>query len=126
LYVRKQQIILVLRIHRQQQLSMVPPPAVPTASSVAQPPTCVANRSIVIVTQSGIEYSVNGTTYQASNSFTGLAPGTIHFMSENSADNTCVTSSSSSYYDYYGNCPCCSNNFDVTSLRVLFQQEVSL
>jgi gliding motility-associated-like protein len=71
------------------------PPVVPTASSVAQPTCAVPTGSIIIVTQSGIEYSVNGTTYQASNSFTGLAPGTYTLYVRKLADNTCVTSSSS-------------------------------
>jgi hypothetical protein len=31
--------------------------------------------TITITTQSGVEYSVNGTVYQSSNSFAGLAPG---------------------------------------------------
>jgi hypothetical protein len=32
--------------------------------------------------QSGVEYSVNGTAYQSSNSFAGLTPGNIHYMLE--------------------------------------------
>jgi hypothetical protein len=31
---------------------------------------------------SGVEYSVNGTAYQSSNSFAGLSPGAILYMSE--------------------------------------------
>jgi hypothetical protein len=56
------------------------PPAVPTASATVQP-TCATSGTITI-TQSGVEYSVNGTVYQSSNSFAGLAQGVILYMSE--------------------------------------------
>jgi hypothetical protein len=36
---------------------------------------CATSGTITITTQSGVEYSVNGTAYQSSNSFAGLAPG---------------------------------------------------
>jgi hypothetical protein len=47
------------------------PPLIPTAS-VTQP-TC-AVPSGVVLPQSGVEYSLDGTTYQASNTFSGLTP----------------------------------------------------
>jgi hypothetical protein len=50
------------------------PPAAPTASATVQP-TCIPSGTITISTQSGVEYSVNGTAYQSSNSFAGLTPG---------------------------------------------------
>jgi hypothetical protein len=48
-----------------------------------------------ITTQSGVEYSVNGTVYQSSNSFAGLAPGSYTLYVRNLADPSCVTMSGS-------------------------------
>jgi hypothetical protein len=48
-----------------------------------------------ITTQSGVEYSVNGTAYQSSNSFAGLAPGSYTLYVRNLADPSCVTMSGS-------------------------------
>jgi hypothetical protein len=45
------------------------PPAVPTASATVQPTCGTPSGTITISTQSGVEYSVNGTAYQSSNSF---------------------------------------------------------
>ncbi|TDE29448.1 gliding motility-associated C-terminal domain-containing protein, partial [Flavobacterium ranwuense] len=70
------------------------PPVVPTAS-VVQPTCGTPSGSIVITTQTAVEYSLNGTTYQASNTFTGLAPGSYTLYVRNTADNTCITSSGS-------------------------------
>ncbi len=69
------------------------PPVVPTTASVTQPTCGMPLGSITITTQTGVEYSLNGTTYQASNVFTGLAPGTYTLYVRNIADNTCVASS---------------------------------
>jgi hypothetical protein len=44
------------------------PPLIPTAS-VTQPTCAVPSGSISVTTQSGVEYSLDGTTYQASNTF---------------------------------------------------------
>jgi hypothetical protein len=55
------------------------PPAVPTASATVQPTCATPSGTITITTQSGVEYSVNGTAYQSSNSFAGLAPG-LYFI----------------------------------------------
>jgi hypothetical protein len=41
------------------------------------------------------EYSVNGTAYQSSNSFSGLAQGVIYFICQKPADPSCVTISGS-------------------------------
>jgi hypothetical protein len=46
-----------------------PPPVVPTTASVTQPTCAVQSGSISVTTQSGVEYSLDGTTYQASNIF---------------------------------------------------------
>jgi hypothetical protein len=50
--------------------------------------------TITITTQSGVEYSVNGTVYQSSNSFAGLAPGSYTLYVRN-LDPSCVTISGS-------------------------------
>ncbi|MCI9846669.1 hypothetical protein, partial [Flavobacterium pectinovorum] len=49
-------------------------PSIPTASSVVQPTCAIPTGTITIALQTGIEYSLNGTTYQISNVFAGLAP----------------------------------------------------
>ncbi|TRW99740.1 gliding motility-associated C-terminal domain-containing protein [Flavobacterium gawalongense] len=69
-------------------------PAVPTTTSVVQPTCTLQSGTIAIATQSGVEYSVNGTIYQASNTFTGLAPNNYTLYVRNIADNSCVTLSS--------------------------------
>ena len=71
------------------------PPVVPTTASVVQPTCAVPSGTIVITTQSGVEYSLNGTSYQASNTFAGLAPNNYMLYVRNIGDNTCVTSSAS-------------------------------
>jgi hypothetical protein len=53
------------------------PPAVPTASATVQP-TCATPSGTIITTQSGVEYSVNGTVYQSSNSFAGARGYTLY------------------------------------------------
>jgi hypothetical protein len=70
------------------------PPAVPTASATVQP-TCATPGTITITTQSGVEYSVNGTAYQSSNSFAGLSPGSYTLYVRNLTDPSCVTISGS-------------------------------
>jgi gliding motility-associated-like protein len=71
------------------------PPVVPTAASVTQPTCGTPSGTITVTTQTGVEYSLNGTTYQASNTFTGLAPGNYTLYVRNTVDTTCITSSSS-------------------------------
>ncbi|MBC7654461.1 MAG: gliding motility-associated C-terminal domain-containing protein [Oligoflexus sp.] len=70
------------------------PPAVPTSLNVTQPTCGAPSGSISIITQSGVEYSLNGTTYQSSNTFPGLAPNNYTLYVRNTADNICVTPSS--------------------------------
>jgi gliding motility-associated-like protein len=72
------------------------PPNTPTAMSVAQPTCAIPSGMIAITTQSGVEYSVDGTTFQVSNIFTGLSPANYTLYVRNAGDATCVTSSSSS------------------------------
>lgn len=54
------------------------PPLAPTASVSAQPTCAVQTGSISITAPLGatLQYSINGTTYQAGTLFTGLTPGT--------------------------------------------------
>tara|TARA_R110000868_G_scaffold67582_1_gene200407 strand:+ start:231 stop:5039 length:4809 start_codon:yes stop_codon:yes gene_type:complete len=70
------------------------PPVVPTSSSVVQPTCAVPSGTITITSQSGVEYSLDGTSYQASNTFSGLAPNDYTLYVRNSGDATCVTMSS--------------------------------
>jgi gliding motility-associated-like protein len=72
-----------------------PPPVVPTTATVTQPTCAVPSGSISVTTQSGVEYSLDGTTYQASNTFSGLAPDDYTLYAQSTSDNTCVTLSSS-------------------------------
>jgi hypothetical protein len=74
--------------------SIPPPPVVPTTASVTQPTCAVQSGSISVTTQSGVEYSLDGTTYQASNTFSGLTPNDYTLYVQ-STSNTCVTMSSS-------------------------------
>ncbi|MBG6063663.1 hypothetical protein IWX83_003475, partial [Flavobacterium sp. CG_9.1] len=70
------------------------PPVEPTAVSVVQPTCGIPSGSITITTQTGVAYSLDGITYQSSNVFTALAPNTYTLYVRNTADNTCVTPSS--------------------------------
>jgi gliding motility-associated-like protein len=65
------------------------PPVVPTATTVIQPTCAIPSGTITIVAQSGVEYSLNGSTYQTSNTFSGLAPNNYLLYVRNIADNTC-------------------------------------
>ncbi|WP_157492189.1 hypothetical protein, partial [Flavobacterium fryxellicola] len=71
------------------------PPVEPTTVSVVQPTCGTPSGSITITTQAGIAYSLDGIMYQSSNVFTALAPNTYTLYVRNTADNTCVTPSSS-------------------------------
>jgi SprB repeat len=54
--------------------------AVPVVTAATLPATCSTNNGTITATATGgtapLEYSINGTTFQASNIFTGLAAGT--------------------------------------------------
>jgi hypothetical protein len=75
-------------------INSIPPPVVPTTASVTQPTCAVQSGSISVTTQSGVEYSLDGTTYQASN-ISGLTPNDYTLYVQSTSDNTCVTMSSS-------------------------------
>ncbi|OAB27720.1 hypothetical protein FBFR_11140 [Flavobacterium fryxellicola] len=66
---------------------------VPTTSSVVQPTCGAPSGSIAITAQVGVEYSLNGATYQSSNSFSGLLPNTYTLYVRSATDNTCSQSS---------------------------------
>ncbi|SFE74393.1 gliding motility-associated C-terminal domain-containing protein, partial [Flavobacterium xueshanense] len=72
------------------------PPVVATTASVVQPTCAIPSGTISITPQSGVQYSLNGTTYQTSNTFTGLAPNNYILYVRNSADNTCSVQSTGS------------------------------
>ena len=67
------------------------PPAAPTTSSVTQPTCAVPSGTIVFNAQAGVQYSVDGITYQAGTTFAVLAPGTYTLYVRSIADNTCIT-----------------------------------
>ncbi|WP_116788745.1 fibronectin type III domain-containing protein [Flavobacterium psychrotrophum] len=72
-------------------------PATPTAPVVTttQPSCAVATGTIVVTspTGSGLTFSVNGTTYQASSTFTALAAGTYNVTAKNAAGCTSAVTS---------------------------------
>ncbi|MCI9847034.1 hypothetical protein, partial [Flavobacterium pectinovorum] len=68
-------------------------PSIPTASSVVQPTCAIPTGTITIALQTGIEYSLNGTTYQISNVFAGLAPNNYTLYVRNTLDGTCAANS---------------------------------
>ncbi|WP_348810338.1 gliding motility-associated C-terminal domain-containing protein [Flavobacterium maritimum] len=70
-------------------------PVVPTVSGVIQPTCGIPSGSITIATQSGMEYSLDGITYQSSNLFPGLVPNNYTLYVRNLLDDTCVTTSAS-------------------------------
>ena len=71
-------------------------PAQPAASVTAQP-TCTTPTGTISIsapTGASLEYSINGTTYQASTTFTAVAPGTYNVTVRNTASN-CVSNPTS-------------------------------
>ncbi len=68
-------------------------PTAPTAGTVTQPTCAVQTGTIVIAPQTDVEYSIDGTTYQASNTFAGLTPKSYTLYVKNKTDGTCVSHS---------------------------------
>ena len=73
-------------------INALPSIAVPSASATVQPTCTTPTGTIVITAPTGanLEYSVNGTTYQASTSFSLLAPGAYNVTVRNTT-NGCVS-----------------------------------
>jgi gliding motility-associated-like protein len=69
------------------------PPVIPTVASVVQPTCATISGTIEITVQSGVEYSLDGTNYQASNIFSALTPKDYILYVRNLFDFSCVTSS---------------------------------
>jgi hypothetical protein len=71
-------------------------PNTPTVASTTQPTCTVPTGTIVFTTQSAVEYSVNnGTTYQASATFVGLASGVYTLKVRSTTDVTCSATAAS-------------------------------
>ncbi|WP_165830470.1 gliding motility-associated C-terminal domain-containing protein [Flavobacterium aquariorum] len=68
-------------------------PVVPTVLSIVQPTCGVPSGTIAVVSQTGMEYSLDGTTYQSSNVFAGLIPNNYALSVRNIGDVTCMASS---------------------------------
>ncbi len=70
-------------------------PAAPTASVTVQPTCAVPTGTIVVTapTGAGLQYSIDGTTYQASQTFNLVAPGTYDVTVRNAAG--CVSAATS-------------------------------
>src|SRR5260221_8852224 len=73
-------------------INAVPVPPTVNAPTVTQPTCAVPTGTIVInATGSGVlEYSINGTTWQTSNTFSGLAPGNYNISVRLQSSPTCV------------------------------------
>jgi uncharacterized repeat protein (TIGR01451 family)/gliding motility-associated-like protein len=69
-------------------------PSTPAGSVTVQPTCGTPTGTIVFTTQSGVEYSINGTTYQSSATFTGVSAGTYTLKVRSTADNTCTATGS--------------------------------
>ncbi|OWP79887.1 hypothetical protein BWK63_13955, partial [Flavobacterium covae] len=65
-------------------------PTPPTATTL-QPTCTLSTGTITFTTQTDVEYSINnGTSYQASNVFSGLNPATYTLRVRSTTDNTCT------------------------------------
>src|SRR5260221_97776 len=72
--------------------------AVPLSPTVNAPtvtqPTCAVPTGTIVINATGsgvLEYSLNGTTWQTSNTFSGLAPGNYNISVRLQSSPTCVT-----------------------------------
>ena len=65
-------------------------PSTPAASVTVQPTCATTTGTIVFTTQSGVEYSIDGTTYQSSATFTGVTAGSYTIKVRSTTDNTCT------------------------------------
>jgi len=69
-------------------------PVVPSAPSatITQPTCTTTTGTITINTQSNVTYSIDGSTYQVSNVFAGVAPGTYTIYVQSTSTGNCVAS----------------------------------
>lgn len=76
---------------------VLPASAAPTATAVAQSTSCNQNNGTITISASGgnppLEYSINGTTFQSSNIFSNLSPGTytVYVKDVNGCYTTVIT-----------------------------------
>lgn len=71
-------------------------PAEATASTTIQPTCSVATGTIVVTAPLGqYEYNIDGGTYQASTTFTGVVAGSHTILVRRTNDNTCISSATS-------------------------------
>jgi len=70
-------------------------PSIPAAVSVIQPTCATPTGSISIALQTGVEYSINGVSWQMSNIFSNLNPGNYTLYVRNVSDQSCVSPSAS-------------------------------
>ncbi|MFZ4107189.1 beta strand repeat-containing protein, partial [Flavobacterium sp.] len=71
-------------------------PDTPIVASTIQTSCIIETGTIELITQSGVEYSVNnGTTYQSSPTFTGLIPGTYTLKIRSTTSITCFATGES-------------------------------
>lgn len=67
-------------------------PAAPaSATTIVTQPTCITPGSIEVTAPAGLEYSINGTTFQTGTTFANLAPGTYTVTTRNAEGCTSVT-----------------------------------
>ena len=72
----------------------------PVGSVTVQPTCATTTGTIVFTTQSGVEYSIDGTTYESSATFTAVAAGSYTLKVRSTSDNTCTaTGSTVTIYD---------------------------
>jgi gliding motility-associated-like protein len=70
-------------------------PTPPVASSLTQPTCALTSGSITITPQTGMEYSLDGITYQLINVYNGLVPNDYSLYVRNAVDVTCSAISAS-------------------------------
>ncbi|MDF7818748.1 choice-of-anchor Q domain-containing protein [Runella sp. MFBS21] len=96
-----------------QQQTINPVPNAPTISSVnLTQPTCATNTGTAVVNASGtgtLEYSKDGTNWQESNTFSGLAPGNYTFQVRLQNNTSCSNSSAQQTVNPVPNAPTISS-----------------
>jgi gliding motility-associated-like protein len=83
----KNKVTGCLSVSLQAEINEIPPdPQRPIIANITQPNCLIPTGTVVIASPLGnnLMYSVNGTTYQAGTTITGLAPGTYNLTVQNS------------------------------------------